>query len=301
MATVRLRPLLLGTAAGLAAIHVLGVLLRDPPLRHAEVLALLALAGYVLLGELPEPRWVVPTALLVLVVEAYRTAPAGLDGGSGLQWMAAAPDGHPPPPVMLTDGLALTWAALAVSLLLLGAGRRWPVAHHQPVARRRPVVAGAVLAILLFTAYPAVRLSEIALDLSARERSTSVSTDPVSATVVSAGSVMLAPLVLGLAAICLTAVLLRRGRSIAAVGAAMLAVAALPRLHLALATVNLPLDVERSSALAVSFAIASPSLIAAPLPALADAIESTAYVLLAVGLTRAGTGRREQTATNSPH
>ncbi len=70
----------------------------------------------------------------------------------------------------------------------------------------------------------------------------------------------------------------------------MLAVAALPRLHLALATVNLPLDVERSSALAVSFAIAPPSLIAAPLPALADAIESTAYVLLAVGLTRASTG-----------
>ncbi|WP_019030295.1 hypothetical protein [Salinispora arenicola] len=112
---------------------------------------------------------------------------------------------------------------------------------------------------------------------------------------------VVAPLVLGLAASCLTAVLLRRGRSIAAVGAAMLAVAALPRLHLALATVNLPLDVERSSALAVSFAIAPPSLIAAPLPALADAIESTAYVLLAVGLTRAGTGRREQTATNSPH
>lgn len=112
---------------------------------------------------------------------------------------------------------------------------------------------------------------------------------------------VVAPLVLGLAASCLTAVLLRRGRSIAAVGAAILVVAALPRLELALATVNPPLDVERSYARAVSFAIAPPSLIAAPLPALAAAVESTAYVLLAVGLTRAGTGRREQTATNSPH
>ncbi|WP_196235008.1 hypothetical protein [Salinispora arenicola] len=111
---------------------------------------------------------------------------------------------------------------------------------------------------------------------------------------------MVAPLVLGLAASCLTAVLLRRGRSIAAVGAAILVVAALPRLELALATVNPPLDVERSYARAVSFAIAPPSLIAAPLPALAADVESTAYVLLAVGLTRAGTGRREQTATNSP-
>lgn len=84
-------------------------------------------------------------------------------------------------------------------------------------------------------------------------------------------------------------------------GAAILVVAALPRLELALATVNLPLDVGRNFAPLISFAIAPPSLIAAPPPALAAAIESTAYVLLAVGLTRAGTGRREQTATNSPH
>lgn len=118
---------------------------------------------------------------------------------------------------------------------------------------------------------------------------------------VSSGSAMLAPLVLGLAASCLTAVLLRRGRSIAVVGPRSSPSLPCPRLHLALATVNLPLDVERSYARAVSFAIAPPSLIAAPLPALAAAVESTAYVLLAVGLTRAGTGRREQPATNSPH
>ncbi|WP_026189845.1 hypothetical protein [Salinispora mooreana] len=299
MTAVRLRPLLLGTAAVLAATHILGVLFGDPPLRHAEVWALLALGAYALLGELPKPRWVVPAALLVLVVEAYRTAPADINGGGDLQRLAVAPDGHSPSPVMLTDGLALTWAALAVSLLLLDAGRRWPVAHHQPAPRRGPVVVGTILATLLFTAYPAVRLGEIALDLFAREQSTSASTDPVSATVFSAGSVLLAPLVLGLAAICLTAVLFRRGRAIAAGGAALLAVAALPQVDLALAAVALPLDAGRNSAVVRSFAVAPPALMVAPLPALAAAIELTAYALLTVGLTRAG--RRERTATDSSH
>lgn len=298
MTAVRLRPPLIGTAAVLAATHVLGVLFGDPPLRHAEVLALLVLAGYALLGELPEPRWVVPAALLVLVVEAYRTAPADIGDGSD-QFLAVAPDGYSPPPVMLTDGLDLTWAALAASLLLLWAGRRWPAAYHQPVPRRGPVVTGTVLAVLLLTAYPAVRLSEFALDLSAGEQSTSASTDPVSAAVVRAGSVMLAPLVLGLAAICLTAVLFRRSRVIAALGAALLAVAALPQFDLALAKADLPVYAGPPSALAISFAITPSPLIAAPLPALAAAIELAAYVFLAVGLTR--TGRREKTATNSPN
>lgn len=298
MTAVRLRPLLLGTAAVLAATHALGVLFGDPPLRHAEVLTLLALGGYALLGELPKPRWVVPAALLVLVMEAYRTATAEIDDGS-YQFLAVAPDGYSAPAVMLADGLDLTWAALAVSLLLLWAGRRWPAPYHQPVPPRGPVVTGTVLAVLLLTAYPAVRLSEIALDLSAGERSTSASTDPVSAAVVRAGSVMLAPLVLGLAAICLTAVLFRRSRVIAALGAAFLAVAALPQFDLALAQVDLPVYVGPPSAPVISFAIGPPSLTMAPLPALAAAIELTAYVLLTVGLTRAG--RREKTATNSSH
>lgn len=207
-------------------------------------MALLALGGYALLGELPKPRWVVPAALLVLVVEAYRTAPAEIDDGS-YQFLAVAPDGYSAPAAMLTDGLALTWAALAVSLLLLGAGRRWPVAYHQPVPRRGPVVTGTVLAVLLLTADPAVRLSEIALDLSAGERSTSASSNPVWAAVVRAGSVMLAPLVLA-------------GRDL-------------------------------------------PHRRTVPLPALAAAIELAAYVLLAVGLTHASTGRRGKTATNSPN
>lgn len=299
MTAVRLRPLLLGTAAVLAATHVLGVLFGSPPLRHAEVWALLTLGGYALLGELPKPRWVVPAALLVLVVEAYRTAPAAINHDRDLQLLLPAPDGHSPSPVMLTDGFVLAWAALVVSLLLLGAGRHWPIAHRQLVPRRGPVVVGTVLAILLVTAYPAVRLGEIALDLFAREQSTSASTDRVSAALVSAGSVLLAPLVLGLTAICLTAVLFRRGRAIAAVGAALLAVAALPQVDLALAAIALPLDVGRDSAVVSSFAVAPPSLIMAPLPALAAAIELTACVLLAVGLTRAGS--REKTATDSSH
>lgn len=45
--------------------------------------------------------------------------------------------------------------------------------------------------------------------------------------------------------------------------------------------------------------ITPPSLIAAPLPALAATIELTAYALLAVGLPRAG--RHGQVVTNSPH
>lgn len=297
MTAVRLRPLLLGTAAVLATTHVLGVLFDDPPLRHAEILALLALGGYALLGELPKPRWVVPATLLVLVVEAYRTAPAAINHDRDLRLLLPAPEGPSPSPVLLTDGLALTWAPLAASLLLLGAGRRWPIAH-QPAARRRPVVVGTVLATLLFVAYPAVRLSELALDLSAREQSNSTSTDPVSTTVLSAGSVLLAPLVLGLVAICLTAVLFRRGRAIAAVGAALLAVAALPQVDLALATMDLLLAVRWNPAVVSSFVIAPPSLRLAPLPALAAAIELIAYALLAVGLTRAG--RRGQTVTNGP-
>ncbi|WP_025618040.1 hypothetical protein [Salinispora cortesiana] len=297
MTPVRLQPLLLGTAAVLAATHLLGVLFGNPPLRHAEVLALLALGAYALLGELPKPRWVVPAALLVLVVEAYRTAPAAINHDHDLQLLLPAPEGPSPSPVMLTDGLALTWAPLAVSLLLLGAGRRWPIAH-QPAARRRPVVVGTVLATLLFVAYPAVRLSELALDLSAREQSNSTSTDPAWTTVVSTGSVLLAPLVLGLAAICLTAVLFRRGRVIAAVGAALLAVAALPQVDLALATVDLPFGTGRNFTPVSSFVITPPSLTVAPLPALAAAIGLIAYALLAVGLTRAG--RRGQTVTNSP-
>ncbi|WP_027644837.1 hypothetical protein [Salinispora oceanensis] len=304
MTAVRLRPLLLGTAAVLATAHVLGVLFDNPPLRHAEILALLALGGYALLGELPKPRWVVPATLLVLVVEAYRSVPAAISPDSDLQLLLPAPVGPSPSPVMLTDGLALTWAPLAVCLLLLGTGLRWPIAR-KPAARRGPVVAGTVLATLLFMAYPAVRLGEIALDLSARAQSNSTSTDRIRTTMVSTGSVLLAPLVLGLAAICLTAVLFRRGRAIAALGAALLAVAALPQVDLALATVDLLLAVRLSPAVVSSFAvtppspIAPPALIAAPLPALAATIELTAYALLAVGLTRAG--RREQTITNSPH
>ncbi|RKN46315.1 hypothetical protein [Micromonospora endolithica] len=58
---MRLRPLLLAAAAGLAAAHVLGILAGDPLLRYAEILALLLLLGHALLGELPAPRWVVPT------------------------------------------------------------------------------------------------------------------------------------------------------------------------------------------------------------------------------------------------
>ncbi len=264
---MRSRPLLLGAAATLAAVHAVGVLFASPILRYAEILALLLLLAYAALTGLPSPRWVLPAAIAVLLTDAVRTLPAVPVAGSGLQFRTPA---QADLPSGFEVGLGATWAALIFVVLM-------PTAARGTTRRRRAAVPAAVAAVLV-TGYAVVRVGGIYSGTRAAD-SGSVAT--------AAGLAVLMPLALSLAAAGVAAVLAARGHRRAAAGAVVLAAAALLHLDAALGAVPLPYPVYASQRTAMSVLTSPPSLPGA-VAASAAIAEFTAYLLLVTGLS----GRR---------
>ncbi|MGK5441564.1 hypothetical protein ACSNN7_07015 [Micromonospora sp. URMC 105] len=283
-----MRPLLLAAAMTLAAVHALGILVGDPLLRYAEVLALLLLLAYSLPVALSAPQWALPAALTVLVVDAVRTVPTVSTGIHG--WLAS---GHAEPDMQVSFviGLSLTWGPLLfVLVLLLAAWRGGP---------RRHVLAVAAFPAALVTGYAAVRLGDVFFGTRDAQRAAAGAGYDAVETVSTAGLATLTPLALAVAAIGLAALLARQGRRLAAAGAALLALAALPHLDVALDAVPTPVHVGRTALFAWDAITPSFSL-PAPVPALTAVLELTAYVLLVIGTTRSQAAPSSSDTTPSP-
>ncbi|QLQ34954.1 hypothetical protein [Micromonospora robiginosa] len=270
------RPLLLIAATVCAALHAAGVLVAHPVWRGAEVLSLALLLAYALAGGLPWPRWPVPAALAVLLVDAIRTMPAA-PGGEGSGWRFL--DGTEP--IDVTAGVEASLSAggamlVATVLLLVGFRGR---------ARRRPAVLAA-LAALPVVGYAVVRVVDIRRDLVAEDRpypSGPDLTDVTSAMVLA----VLPALALAVAALALAALLAGRGRRLAAAGAAALALVALRLIDAGIEAVPLSWSVGDGTALFAWYAITPTTAMPQPVPALTVAVELTAYLLLFAGLTGA--------------
>ncbi|TDB93008.1 hypothetical protein E1091_12320, partial [Micromonospora fluostatini] len=164
---MRRGPLLLTAAGACAAAHVAGVLMADPVWRYAEVLAIVLLLAYAVSNGLPAPRWAMPAALAVLLVEAVRTLPADRHAGYG--WSTYDPSARIDVPSGFEAGLAASWASLTAVAVLLVVWRRggW---------RRRPVVAATVTAVLV-TGYAVVRIVDVWLGLGADRRQSAHGTE----------------------------------------------------------------------------------------------------------------------------
>jgi hypothetical protein len=203
--------------------HVVGVLLADPVWRYAEVLTVL-LVAYALLTGSPAPRWVVPAALGVLLIDAVRTLPAPPPAdGSGFGWRLEITMTEYRPTVIdmtvgFTHGLSLSWAAVLVAGVLMVVWRRggW----------RRSTVTAAAASGVLVVGYAVARVVDIGMDVDAQWNSDFDA--KASEAVAAAGLAVLAPVVLALLALALAAALAGHGRRLAAAGAALLAAAALP-------------------------------------------------------------------------
>lgn len=283
---MRRAPLLLILAAVSAVAHVVGVLVAAPLWRGAEVLSLALLLGYAVAAGLPAPRWAVPTALVPLVVDAVRTMPAE-PGAGDFGWTVYGSDDSAVDRTAGFDAaLAGSWAALvAVAVLLLA---------YRGRGRRRHLIAAAVAAAPV-VGYAAVRVADIAVAAGTRVVETRTRTtltrvdgpgydqaDVVPALVLA----VLPPLALALAALALAALLAGRGRRLAATGAALLAVLALPLLDAAIEAVRLPVSAD-GTALFAWYAITPTTAMPQPMTALTAVVELAAYLLLVAGLTGA--------------
>ncbi|MEU7173636.1 hypothetical protein ABZ949_19340 [Micromonospora tulbaghiae] len=286
---MRRAPLLLILAAVSAVAHVVGVLVAAPLWRGAEVLSLALLLGYAVAAGLPAPRWAVPAALVPLVVDAVRTMPAE-PGAGDFGWLVyGSIDSGFDSTAGFDAAFAGSWAALVAVAVLLVAFR-----GH---GRRRHLIAGAVAAAPV-VGYAAVRVIDIGFAVAAGTRVVETRTrttltrvespgyydqaDVVSALVLA----VLPPLALALAALVLAVLLAGRGRRLAAAGAALLAVLALPLLDAAMEAVPLPPSVD-GTALFAWYAIVPTRMLPQPVPALMAAVELAAYLLLVAGLTGA--------------
>ncbi|MET7833820.1 hypothetical protein ABZS44_13500 [Micromonospora sediminicola] len=277
---MRRGPLLLSAAVVCVALHVVGVLVARPVWRGAEVLALVLLLAYAVVGGLPVGRWaartalVTPAALALLAADALRTMPPE-PGSADIGWQVLRPDEVR---VELTAGfdagLTACWATLgALAVLLL----RW----RGPVPPRWAVAAGAAAAPVV--GYTVVRVVDIWRDLAAGDAAHAPDVDgadPLSAVILAVvPSVALATLALTLAAL-----LAGHGRLLAAAGAALLAVIALPLTDSSIGAVPLSRFPGEGTELFAWHAITPTSAMPQPVPALTVAVELTAYLLLVVGL-----------------
>ncbi|MFI7075998.1 hypothetical protein ACIBO1_01730 [Micromonospora sp. NPDC049903] len=276
---MRPRWILLAGVVVLVVLHVLGLLTAVPIFRPAELVALSVLVVYALLMGAPAHRWAVPLAFVAPVVDAYRTMPA--DPSDGRQWQVFRP-GPLDLDIAFDTGLRATWASLVVVLVLTLVVLR---------GRERPgrrVVAGAAAAAAVVTGYVVVLV--VRVHLAGRDtESRRIGDDGWAGTEISAAS---APFLLALAAIGLAALLLGRGRSspagwggrrLAVAGAVLLVPAAL--LHLDATLGMLPLPYPSGDGIFLTAGITAGPTLAAPVPALTAAVELTAYLLLAAGLT----------------
>ncbi|MFJ8832943.1 hypothetical protein [Micromonospora aurantiaca] len=282
---MRRAPLLLVLAAVSAVAHVVGVLVAAPLWRGAEVLSLALLLGYAVAAGLPAPRWAVPAALVPLIVDAVRTVPAE-PGAGDVGWMVyGSGDSAFDRTAGFDAAFAGSGAALvAVAVLLVAFRGR---------GRRRRLIAAAVAAAPV-VGYAAVRAADIGVAagnrvVETRTRTTLTrvggsgydQTDVVPALVLA----LLPPLALALAALVLAVLLAGRGRRLAATGAALLAVLALPLLDAGIEALRLPDSAD--TALFAWYAITPTRMLPQPVPALTAAVELAAYLLLVAGLTGA--------------
>ncbi|MFI7330393.1 hypothetical protein [Micromonospora aurantiaca (nom. illeg.)] len=285
---MRRAPLLLILAAAVCAVaHVVGVLTAAPLWRGAEALSLALLLAYAVAAGLPAPRWAVPAALVPLIVDAVRTMPAE-PGAGDVGWTVYGSDDSAVDRTAGFDAaLAGSWAALvAVAVLLLA---------YRGRGRRRHLIAAAVAAAPV-VGYAAVRVTDIGVAVAAGTRVVETRTtltrvdspgyhdqaDVVPALVLA----VLPPLALALAALALAVLLAGRGRRLAATGAALLALLALPLLDAAIEAVRLPVSAD-GTALFAWYAITPTTAMPQPMTALTAVVELAAYLLLVAGLTGA--------------
>ncbi|MEU8316365.1 hypothetical protein [Micromonospora sp. NPDC048887] len=275
--------LLLILAAVCAVAHAVGVLTAAPLWRGAEVLSLALLLAYAVAAGLPAPRWAVPVALAPLIVDAVRTMPAE-PGAGDTGWIVYGGDRVFDSTAGFDATFAGSWAALVATAVLLVAFRGR--------GRRRHLIA-AVVAAVPVVGYAAVRVADIGVAVAAVEtRSRSTLTrvegpgndqaDVVPALLLA----VLPPLALALAALGLAVLLAGRGRRLAATGAALLAVLALPLLDSGIEALRLPGSAD-GTALFAWYAITPTRTLPQPVPALVAVVELAAYLLLVAGLTGA--------------
>ncbi|MEV4823258.1 hypothetical protein [Micromonospora sp. NPDC049274] len=267
---MRPRLLLLSAAAACAVFHVVGVLTARPIWRYAEVASLGLLLAYALASRPPRSRWALGAALAVLLVDAFRTMPAPRDS-TGYGWQVLVPGSAPETPSALESALSLCWPAAAAVGVLLVVWRRdgW---HRRWMA---PGVVGAALII----GYATVRIVGIR---SAVDAETPRGNDTGMADLIMA---VLPPLVLGVTALALASALGGHGRRIAAIGAALLALTALPLMDTCIATVPMPLYAGSQNAVFAWHAITPTPSLPQPMPALTAMVELTGWLLLVVGLS----------------
>ena len=270
---MRSRLILLTAAASSAALHVAGVLTANPIWRYAEVLSIGLLLAYAIISRSQSSRWVLWVALAVLFVDAVRTMPAAR-GSDSYGGMVLVPGPSIDTPSAFESGLSLCWPLVTAACVLLVAWRRggW---HLQTVA---PAVVGAALII----GYAVFRVVSIWRDVAA-DPPRATGTDEAETMALS--TAVLPPLVLGITALALAAALAGHGRRLASIGAALLALMALPLLDTCIGMAPIPLSVSSDHALFAWHAITPTLSIPQPMPALTAAVELTAYLLLVAGLT----------------
>ncbi|MBM0274518.1 hypothetical protein [Micromonospora tarensis] len=271
---MRPRLILLFAAAPCAAFHVVGVLTARPIWRYAEVLSIGLLLACAMVSRSAGSRWALGVALAVLLVDAVLAIPAARDsnvyGGAVL-----VPASSPETSSAFESGLSLCWPTLAAVLVLLVVWRRggW---HRQTVA---PAVVGAALV----TGYAAVRITSTWRAVAAEPpRATGTH---VADLVMAMSMAVLPPLVLGITALTLASALASHRLRLAAIGAALLALMALPLMDTCIATVPMPLYVGSDIAGFAWDAITPTLSMPQPIPALTAAVELTAYLLLVAGNT----------------
>ncbi|MGC4879796.1 hypothetical protein ACLQ26_26450 [Micromonospora sp. DT43] len=249
----------------------MGVLTARPIWRYAEVGSLGLLLAYAVVSRPPRSRWALGAALAVLLVDAVRTMPAPRDSAD-YGWQVLVPGSAPEAPSALESGLSLCWPAMVAVGVLLVAWRRggW---------HRRWVVPGVVGAALII-GYAAVRIVAVrsAADAETRRGSGAGMADLITA--------VLPPLILGITALALASALAGHGRRLAAIGAVLLALTALPLLDTCIATVPMPLYASSENAVFAWYAITPTLSLPQPMPALTAMVELTGYLLLVVGLSR---------------
>ncbi|MFD0782362.1 hypothetical protein ACFQZ8_00250 [Micromonospora azadirachtae] len=249
--------------------------MADPLWRYAEVLSIILLLAYAVVSRLPGPRWALPTALAVLLVDAVRTIPSA-PGASGNGSQFLSPDIGVETAPAFESALTVCWAPLTAVLVLFLAWRRggW---------HRRTAVAATTGAVLII-GYAFVRVVDIWLAIGAERRPYSTGTD-TAGSMTAVGLAVLPPLALGMTALALVTTLAGHSRGLASIGAVLLALIALPLTDASIGAVPLPLHVDLRGALFAWDAITPTLSTPQPMPALTALVELTAYLLLVTGLT----------------
>ncbi len=253
--------------------HAVGVLIATPLWRPAGLVAVLLLAAWVATaapGARPpgSTRWWLLGALGVLAIEALVTMPAAPAGGSDVTmgWELGQAEPPDPVPAVLGDGLVLAGPDLLVAAILLVALLAAPGAGPGRGALAACAVAGVAV-----TGYAATRVATLAGGTTGEP---SAAGGAVAAVAV--------PVLVALAALALAAVAAGRGAWVAALGAALLALSALPRMDLAIDALLLPFGADRGGIFGAA-AIPPTEALPAPVPALVAGLRLAAYLLVVTG------------------